>query len=627
MLNVEVVERAQEAEREGKFLVCTLKQLPQIVDNQLPEKIEIYSVDKSKAVGRSQDNDIVATSHAISHYHMVLEVQQTRPKSGYAPMPPLFLDYSASSSSNAAATQSLGRNNTLKRTHSEMLNNGPMSEDQGSTPEEPMEHLNNRNVRRRGENGNAVAGAAAAPAAAANNRNRRNSQQNAAADRTENIGNAIEDSNTLRGRGTTAFGGSSSSTAKMNTNPEIDKIVRGVSRNDPKVLQVLESLKSIGVDVNKFTQEIKGTSTIGGPPKGVLKVNASTSSGPGSFGRDSLVQYENVNTWLLREKMRNNVHVFLRDVSTYGTYVNGVKVGRNVLPRLLRHGDVIAFMRHEEEPNVLGDFRVEYAEGHAPRGDEVVSVELPLFTSMSFGDWIRHREAVVLANSSKSTIRQCYRVCLTTFLMCNEDPSRKSRIKADLPQDIRRKILEFLYVDTPAQAVAGCPFPEEQRPPKADHLKHKANKAKERHINSTVETILNYCDGLASNGTMQLEMKIYLDNIENKANNPKWMWDLKGEVLKDRRLHTKIKDLGYIVEHNNQQQKLTIKWSGQEAGANNRAGAAAAAGAALAAAAAAADLGAPPPPAVLERALGGVHRRLGIRAAAAAPPPVNPDDM
>lgn len=48
----------------------------------------------------------------------------------------------------------------------------------------------------------------------------------------------------------------------------------------------------------------------------------------------------NVNTWLLREKMRNNVHVFMRDVSTYGTYVNGQKIGRYAAPRLLKHGEV-----------------------------------------------------------------------------------------------------------------------------------------------------------------------------------------------------------------------------------------------------------------------------------------------
>lgn len=45
---------------------------------------------------------------------------------------------------------------------------------------------------------------------------------------------------------------------------------------------------------------------------------------------------------------RNNTHVFLKDLSTYGTYINGVKLGRTARPKLLLDGVIVSFMRHEE---------------------------------------------------------------------------------------------------------------------------------------------------------------------------------------------------------------------------------------------------------------------------------------
>lgn len=38
---------------------------------------------------------------------------------------------------------------------------------------------------------------------------------------------------------------------------------------------------------------------------------------------------------------------------------------------------------------------------------------------------------------------------------------------------------------------------------------------------------------------------------------PKWMEQLNGEVVKDRRMHSKLKDLGYTVE--NQQGRNLLK--------------------------------------------------------------------
>lgn len=84
-------------------------------------------------------------------------------------------------------------------------------------------------------------------------------------------------------------------------------------------------------------------------------------------------------------------------------------------------------------------------------------MELPLFSSAKFADWVRECEIIHQKNNSKQNVRHCYRVCLTTFLMCNEDPDRKSTIKANLPQDIRNRILEFLYCDSSALAVLGGP--------------------------------------------------------------------------------------------------------------------------------------------------------------------------
>mmetsp|Transcript_18738 Transcript_18738/g.46844 ORF Transcript_18738/g.46844 Transcript_18738/m.46844 type:complete len:712 (-) Transcript_18738:851-2986(-) len=620
--NSDYMKKARDAEKMGRYVICTLRRLENTVDNQLPAVVHIYNTDKVKQCGRAAENDMHATSHAISHYHMVLDVTHTKPASGYAPMPPVI------DASNIMIPAAIGGAGTsMKRTVSDLNRSTESSESQEEAPAAAANlpavgaaagnnrragraaaAANNanagRNVRRRLNNGgvaaaNANAGhnpnagldaddgatmvipqlgapaggrgaagrggraggnarGAAAPGAAGGTQlaltgATQASSSSAAGlggDAVRRIADLFQSSSSLVSSST--GGASSSSSSKKAAAKKQEEKAQAATAE-----QLMDLLRTQPCRRSTLMNDLQELLDVVKSADGKLPAKRGSAAGL------------NVNTWLLREKMRNNVHVFMRDVSTYGTYVNGQKVGRYAAPRLLKHGEVIAFMRHEDEADTRGDYRVEYAPGHEPRGDEVPAVELPLFSSAKFADWVRECEIIHQKNNSKQNVRHCYRVCLTTFLMCNEDPDRKSTIKANLPQDIRNRILEFLYCDSSALAVLGGPS-EEQAPPKAEHLKHLANMAKERHMNDAVQHILRHCHEIAADGATQFELRLDELNLRSRDEKLEWMSKLKPEVLKDRRTHMKLKDLGYTVEHNNTQHKLVIKWDGQAE--NGRAG-------------------------------------------------------
>ncbi|CAD7954161.1 unnamed protein product [Amoebophrya sp. A25] len=771
---------------EEKYLVCCLHRLPNCVDQQLPDIVQIYNTDKEKLLGRSADNDIIATSNAISHYHMKLEIVNTRPASGYALAVPavtlganiatsLSLPSGSSSSSSSSANflGASGKNNalllpeleqtvnfmdihSLKRSRAEMqtlssLTSFPTSTnlvdqqagkttssstqkatqkeveeaqrilaslalvapiDLSASPAEQLSATIDRVIAQRIELSNTAAvdgetsdresqgggniadesnggdeqtagggehpnkvrrkndPADQGPSTSKGRKMKGKTQKQASTTAAANMSSSSA-SSTLNNKNvsildikkeqTTATTTNSSSSAsstgnnKKKSSPEVYRlqlsrackdlqteveilrhelevvaeakwksglptsahILSSAIDSEPELLSRVDALCAAFRELKRLLAEADQHILVPGaaqsssssknappvdnrPPKkdhfrslrsGITNNSSTSSAAAGgargvnvrnskhgernSTGASSVDMGEPVNNWLRRERMRNNMHVFLRDTSTYGTYVNGIKIGRNTIPRMLKNGDVIAFMRHDERAKEIGDYRVEYAPGHSPLGGEIVAVELPLFTGNTFSEWARQRESVQFTNMGKQAILNCYRVCLTTFLMCSDGGRghnpRLKELKQNLPQECRNRILDFLRYDSIAEAVGDCKC---GKPPRAELLKAVSNTARERHMDDAISVICNNCAELAKEGLTQMEIPIKSDaDLASDKSLQDWQRKLRGDLLKHRRFATKLKDLGYQVEvKNGPNSQLTVKWGGGDEQPNNRGG-------------------------------------------------------